>query len=480
LVGTVAEPESGTASASAAPAAGLLSRRYRALTLGMVVLIALTAFEYLAVATAMPSVAEALHGVSLYALSFGGTLASSVVGIVVAGRCSDKHGPVTALWSGVVLFVIGLLIAGLAPDMSWLICGRIVQGFGSGAIAVALYVVVAWAFPPELQPRIFGAFATAWIVPSLIGPTLSGLIVEYVGWRWVFLVVPLLALPTALMLRAGLRAVPLRDRIETSARSEGEQSISWALATAIAACVLHVGSQSLGVVGIASGAAALAALIISMRRLMPQGTLRAARGLPCVIALRAIGNAAFFGTEVFIPLLLSREYGLSPVWAGGVLTIGALGWSAASWYQGNSRSSWTRVRILQTGMGLMSLGIAVLGVVTALLAWHSTTWATVAIIVGALVAWLLTGAGMGLTYPTLSVLTLSLSPPHQQGRNSSALQLADALGIVIVLAFEGWLFALLLPRVPTAAYLLTFAMSSALALLGLALSSRTSRDQYST
>ena len=64
---------------------------------------------------------------------------------------------------------------------------------------------------------------------------------------------------------------------------------------------------------------ATVALLVCMLRLLPIGTLRAARGLPTVVALRGIAASAFFGTEVFLPLLLSRERGLSPTWAGVAL-----------------------------------------------------------------------------------------------------------------------------------------------------------------
>ncbi|MBN4973375.1 MFS transporter, partial [Stenotrophomonas maltophilia] len=64
----------------------ILSARYRATTIGMVALVALHAFEALAVAAAMPTVAEALDGLRLYALAFGGTLATSVIGMTLAGR----------------------------------------------------------------------------------------------------------------------------------------------------------------------------------------------------------------------------------------------------------------------------------------------------------------------------------------------------------------------------------------------------------
>jgi MFS family permease len=120
----------------------LLARPHRALTIGSVALISLIAYVYLAVATSMPTVARELHGLALYPLAFGGALAASVVGIVVAGGWSDTAGPRTALYTGVAGFVTGLTMAALAQDMVLMVLGRIVQGLGGGMISVALYVVV--------------------------------------------------------------------------------------------------------------------------------------------------------------------------------------------------------------------------------------------------------------------------------------------------------------------------------------------------
>ncbi|MGE8226310.1 MAG: MFS transporter, partial [Stenotrophomonas sp.] len=112
--------------ASAPPAStSILAPQYRATTFGMVALISLIAFEALAVAAAMPSVAEALDGLRLYALAFGGALATSVIGMTVAGRMCDQQGPARPLWLGLGSFLIGLLLAGLAPRMDVLIVGRL-------------------------------------------------------------------------------------------------------------------------------------------------------------------------------------------------------------------------------------------------------------------------------------------------------------------------------------------------------------------
>ncbi|KAG1553069.1 hypothetical protein G6F50_013075 [Rhizopus delemar] len=116
----------------------ILSARYRATTIGMVALVALHAFEALAVAAAMPTVAEALDGLRLYALAFGGTLATSVIGMTLAGRWADRHGPARPLWYGLACFVLGLLLAGFAMRMGMLVAGRLLQGLGAGAISVSL------------------------------------------------------------------------------------------------------------------------------------------------------------------------------------------------------------------------------------------------------------------------------------------------------------------------------------------------------
>ncbi len=89
--------------------------------------------------------------------------------------------------------------------------------------------------------------------------------------------------------------------------------------------------------------------------------------------------------------------------------------------------------LLRAGTGFIGLGVLLAG---------ATVIPTVPIAVGVL-GWAIAGLGMGLAYPTLSVLTLELSAPHEQGTNSSALQIADALFAAVVLALSGALFAAL-------------------------------------
>lgn len=441
--------------------AGLLDRSHRSLTLGAVALVALIAFEALAVTTAMPTVAQALNGLSLYALAFGGTLAASVIGMVATGSWADRRGPVPPLRQGIVWFAAGLALAGLAPSMGVLLLGRVVQGFGAGLISVSLYVVVGRAYSPSLRPKMFAAFSAAWVVPAIVGPMVSGAIVEHIGWRWVFLSVPIVAAWAAWMVLPALRGLGPVCATDAPSATPASHRLYWAAGTTASLLLLHYGGQQrhTGIAAILL-AAAIAGLIVSVARLLPAGTLRAARGLPTVVALRGLIAGAFFLTEAYLPLLLSRERGVSATAAGLVVTMGALGWSAGGWYRGHRNAP--PVHFLRVGIVLLAVGVASVG---ATVVGSPPLAATV-------LGWIVGGFGIGLAYPTLSVLTLELSAPEQQGVNASALQLSDAAFTAASLGVGGSLFAALLNHSHNAAYLSSFGIALALALLGAGLSGR--------
>lgn len=441
----------------------------RAVTVGMLALISILAFEHLAVATVMPLVAQALGGPALYAAAFGAAMAASIVGMVLAGRWSDRSGPLPPLWAGVAGFVCGVVAVGAAPNMPLLVLGRALQGFGGGLMSVTLYVLVGRAFARSLHPRIFAAFAGAWVLPTIVGPALAGLIAAQWGWRWVFLSAAVLALPAAFLLRQGLRRVqpPAEDKPPAapgaSAKTRPGAGLWLAAVTAASAALLYAGKPQdgaglpllLGLLGV----------VICAPRLLPAGSLRGRIGLPSVVALRGLAAAAFFAGEVLVPLLLINERGLSAVQAGLVLTLGALGWSAGSWLQGRAggwRQAPARARALQAGMAAIAAGL--LAVLLVLVP-------AVPVFVAAL-AWTLAGAGIGVVYPMLSVLTLECAAAGEQGTASSALQLSDALFSAVGLALASLLLAALQPWSPSAGYGAAFAAAALLAVLGLLLAPR--------
>lgn len=411
----------------------------RATSIGSLVLILLSAFEAMAVTTVMPTVALDLDGEALYSVAFSATLAASVVAMVVAGRWSDKRGPTGPLLTAVAFFLAGLVVAGTATTMPVLIVGRFLQGLGSGAITVTLYVVVARRYPAELHPKVFGMYAAAWVIPSMVGPFLAGVINDLASWHWVFLGVAVLVLPGLALLGPSLAAVrgPAPSTGDEPAQQHDRANVpfwvSLVLSVIVAAGLVGAGSLAELGPGATTWAAAAVALLVVLtaaRWLLPTGTLRARRGLPSTILMRGTITAAYFGTEVYLPKMLQGQYGLSASMAGLVLTVGALSWASGSAIQARLGTRADSRTLLIAGSIVVVVGIFV-QLLTALLSWGPA---------GALSGWLIAGLGMGLAFPRISTLVLGYSNPGNQGFNSSALSIADAIGGSAATAVTGIVF----------------------------------------
>jgi MFS family permease len=423
---------------------GAFSPTFRVATVGVFALGFLIAFEALAVTTAMPLAVRDLHGRSVYALTFSAFAAAGVIGNVGAGGWADRSGPKRPLLVGVAVFAAGLLASGTASTMPVLIAGRALQGFGAGAIGVALYVLVARVYPERLHPRVFALLAAAWVLPSLIGPFAAGAVSTWLSWHWVFIgIIPLVAAATLLLLPQ-LRSRPMPgtgDRIPVA-------RILWSALAAVALLAMRP-LLDVPTAGPLLAALAAAGAIAALRPLLPTGTLRAARGLPAVIVARGMFSAGFAAADAYLPYSLIALRGLPPVVAGGIATVGAISWAAGSELQSRLSERMSDHRCI--GLGAMSffVGAALVGV---------GTWT--ALIPVVVLGWLLAGLGIGTAYPRLSIATLALSAPEERGRNSAALQIGDGFGNGLALTLVGVVTAF----APDGAFVGAFGLA---ALLGL-------------
>ncbi|MGH3822899.1 MAG: MFS transporter, partial [Pseudonocardiaceae bacterium] len=192
----------------------------RTTTVGVLLLISMVAFEAMGVGTAMPALVADLGAVSLYAWPFVAFMAAGVFGTVLGGRWCDLAGPRIPLVAAPVLFGTGLLVAGTAAGMPQLLVGRVLQGLGAGILTVAVYVLIAVVYPERTRPAMFGLMSSAWVLPSLIGPPVAGVVSERFSWHWVFLgLVPVVLLAVGLVVPAVRRlGQPERDRSRTPRR----------------------------------------------------------------------------------------------------------------------------------------------------------------------------------------------------------------------------------------------------------------------
>lgn len=437
---------------------GIFARDHRALTAGIVAVVSLVAFEAMAVATAMPVAVRDLGGLRFYALAFSAFLTTSLIGMVVAGEISDRRGPLLPFLVAVGTFGAGLLLAGLANTMWLFVAGRAIQGLGAGLNIVALYVVVGRAFPAELRPRLFSVMSGAWVLPAILGPPVAGVVADELSWRWVFLGVPPLIVPAVvLMLPRVMHLSPVVPDAVAGRTVLARRTVP-AIGAAAGVALLQYAGQRLDLVSVLLAAAAAALLFATLPRLLPAGTLRARRGLPTTILMRGVLAGSFFGAEVFVPLMLIEERGVATAVAGLTLTGAALTWTLGSWVQGRPANRIPRFRLIQCGTALVGSGVAL----TSLALWHALPPLVAAI------SWPVAGLGMGLAMASVNVVMLELSPEAEQGFNSAALQVSDALGSIVLIGAAGAVFAALHERGDgsAAAFLVIYGAMAAVAFAG--------------
>jgi len=448
---------------------GLIAPQRRALTMGLVLTITFVASEALAVVTVMPVVARDLGGLRLYGWVFSGFMLGSVIGIVAAGRAADRRGPALPFVAGVVLFGSGLAVAGLAPSMSVLVAGRVLQGVGAGAVPSVAYAAIGRSLPGPLRARMMAVLSTAWVVPGLAGPAVSAEVARLFGWRWVFLgLLPIVAVAGAIAVPALIRLGP-----PASAGAEEHRMIDGFRTAAgatiiLAGLTLSAGSGAgpgrlaavLGGLGLI--AAGLAVGLPALRRLVPPGTLTARAGLPATILSRGLLTFTFFGTDAYVTLAVTAVRHRTPVVAGLAVTGATVSWTIGAWVQARLNESWEGRRLVRTGLLIVLAGIA--GMMLVLVP-------AVPVAEG-LAAWAVAGLGMGLAYAPISLMMLQKAPPGQEGRVSASLNLADVLGTAIGIGVGGAAVAATAGRDLRLGIAIAFGIAAAVGLVALAVTRR--------
>jgi MFS family permease len=398
----------------------------RLLTVGLIFMVTATAFEGLAVPTVLPAALDELGGLPLYGWAFAGFWLTNLVGITVAGYEADRRGPLAPFAIGVLLFALGLAIAALAPDMTWVVAGRVVQGLGAGAIASITYVVIARGYDVSEQPRMIALISSAWVVPGIIGPAAAGYVAQELSWRWAFAaLVPLLPLATLLLVP------PMRHFAAAGppARASGAarrmlDGVQLAVAAGLLLAAGGAGHPALSAVAVLAGGT----LIVSpLQRLLPAGTLRVRSGPGAITALIALVSAAFFGAEAFVPLAVSSVRGAGTVAGGLSLAAAAVTWAAGSWVQAHLGERSHRPGLIAAGVALIGAGIAI----------EAAVPVSSLPVYAAAVGWAVAGLGMGISYSLATLLMIRSAPTGEEGAASASIQLAEALGIALGTGIAG-------------------------------------------
>ncbi|MDJ0465860.1 MFS transporter [Streptomyces sp. H27-C3] len=409
---------------------GIFSRQYAAATTTFAVVMFLTGFAALAVVPILPTAAQDLGGVSLFPMVAGCFVAASLLGGVLGGHWADRSGARRPLALGMILAVFTLLVSASSVSIWQLAVGRFVDGLAAGMVAVSVTTAIGQSYPEYLRPRMLAMMSASWVIPSLVGPPLAGVVAELWSWRVVFYGLAALTVLPALALVVVLRGSTAKDRDAMPADVPPAEERA-ARPPLLVAALLSLGA-ALGQYGVSKWdlyhlvfvAVGIALLVVFAPRLLPRGTWRSARGLPTAVLLRGLTSGTYFTVEALVPLMLITEREVAAVVVGVAFTASAVLWAGASWVQGKLLQHVARHRLVTVGALIMtaSVAFAVAGSFSSLPP------------VTAAVAMPLAAVGMGLLDPCVTVLSLQHSARHRQGHTTSAMQTNMNLGQVVVLA----------------------------------------------
>jgi MFS family permease len=386
----------------------------------------LQAADALVTVTILPSVGAQLGGYAYFGWAIAGFYTGCILAGATAGRLSQRLGLRTATVAAGLVYSAGCLMSALAPNIGLFLLGRLVQGVGAGWVSGLGFVIVGVVFPERHLVKVLAAISAMWGAATFVGPLVGGLFAEAGHWRgafWAFAAqAAAFSLAAAWLLR---RSGPQREA--PGAPLAQVAVLAGAVVALAAAGLMHSAGGAAAV-----GAAGLALLWLALRidaRARVQLLPRRAGDLSTVVgqgyaALFALPAAAI-GLSAFGPAILQTLRGLSPLQAGYVVAVEALGWTAAAMAASRAGPRWAG-RLIVIGGALICACVAAFSV--------ALVRAPLAAVV-ALAA--LQGAGFGLSWGFISQRILGALGEDERPIGSSALGAVFQAGTAAGAALSG-------------------------------------------
>lgn len=445
----------------------IFGQRYLALTVGIILASMTIGFEGLAVTTVAPVIAGDLQGIHLFGWIFSAYLLAQIVGTLVIGRQIDRKGPALLFTMAILIFAIGLILAALASNMYVLIGSRALQGFGAGAMYTCIYTAISLSYPDELRAKILGALGTAYVLPSMLGPYVAGVIAQQFSWRFVFWgVLPFLLLAVLLSMPVFRKLKMPSVQVEKETGVIG-LSVLLAIGTGIFLSGLGMLPKLLGIVLLLIG---LSLMTQPLRRLLPKGTLTFRSGLSSLVASRGLFFAAYVSTQNFLVLALTDTKGLTSDRAGLIVASAAISWCIVAMLQARwdeADQGRGRHKRIIFGILLIIIGIAIM------------VWIPAINIILAVLGEIIIGIGIGLAHTVSGTVAFALAKEGEAGQVSGNLQFADSFTPGVAVGIGGAIIAMSQTAGMSLETGITFSMmfNLALILLSLFASVRTKQTQ---
>lgn len=398
---------------------------------GLLLGIFMSAIDNTIVATALSTIIRDLQGFDQVVWVTSIYMVAVMAGTPIFGKLSDMYGRKRFFIFGLVVFLIGSALCGMAGSMTQLIIFRAIQGIGGGALMPIAFTIVFDLFPPEKRGKMTGLLGAVFGTSSIMGPLLGAFITDSIGWEWIFYVNVPIGIVSFILIMTSYK----------ESRSHVKQKIDWTgAATLVGAIIclmfgLELGGQtypwdSPQILGLFAGFLVLfiVFLFAETRADEPIISFQMFRkrlfASSNIVAL--FYGATFIVATIYIPIFVSGVYGGNATNSGLILMPMMLGSVAGSQSGGmlTTRTSFRNIMILSVFCFIA--GIFCLSTISPDTPRYLLT-----------VFMVLTGFGVGFSFSTLSMASIHNFDARQRGAATSTNSFLRSFGMTVGITIFG-------------------------------------------
>ncbi|HCT7975850.1 TPA: MFS transporter [Staphylococcus aureus] len=398
--------------------------------IALILIMFMSAIESSIISLALPTIKQDLNAGNLISLIFTAYFIALVIANPIVGELLSRFKIIYVAIAGLLLFSIGSFMCGLSTNFTMLIISRVIQGFGSGVLISLSQIVPKLAFEIPLRYKIMGIVGSVWGISSIIGPLLGGGILEFATWHWLFYInIPIAII--AIILVIWTFHFPEEETVAKSKFDTKGLTLFYVFIGLIMFALLN---QQLLLLNFLSFILAIvvAMCLFKVEKHVSSPFLPVVefnRSITLVFITDLLTAICLMGFNLYIPVYLQEQLGLSPLQSGLVIFPLSLAWITLNFNLHRIEAKLSRkvIYLLSFTLLLVSSIIISFGIKLPVL---------IAFVL------ILAGLSFGYIYTKDSVIVQEETSPLQMKKMMSFYGLTKNLGASIGSTIMGYLYAI--------------------------------------
>ncbi|HCX2463317.1 TPA: MFS transporter [Staphylococcus aureus] len=398
--------------------------------IALILIMFMAAIESSIISLALPTIKQDLNAGNLISLIFTAYFIALVIANPIVGELLTRFKIIYIAIAGLTLFTVGSLMSGLSTHFSMLIISRVIQGFGSGVMMSLSQIVPKLAFEIPLRYKIMGIVGSVWGISSIIGPLLGGGILEFATWHWLFYInIPIAII--AIILVVWTFHFPEEKTMAKSKFDTKGITLFYIFIGLIMFALLNQQHLYLNIIGFVL-AILVALRLFNVEKKVSSPFLPVAefnRMITLVFITDLLTAVCLMGFNLYIPVYLQEQLGLSPLQSGLVIFPLSVAWITLNFNLHHIEAKLSRKVIYLSSFTLLLLS-------SIIIAFGIKLPILIACVL------ILSGLSFGYIYTKDSVIVQEETSPIQMKKMMSFYGLTKNLGASIGSTIMGYLYAL--------------------------------------